>query len=222
MKVVKKVESAAVVARRWEVARIRKERTQQALMAAAFDLLGREYGRIANVDVVVAQAGVTRATFYNHYTSLEELLRSLSRHMTHDFNAQVIDYIGSISSPPEQSAIFIKAHLQKAYSAPRWGWGMVNLSLYGPIFGYESNRLTESNIQRGIDSGDYTCTSVSAGCDVATGALFAAMTRILKEGNSKGYIPEVVRGILLSWGVAHERARALARKRLPSKLNFIN
>ncbi|MGR9178873.1 TetR/AcrR family transcriptional regulator (plasmid) [Rhizobium leguminosarum] len=216
----KKIESDAVVARRAEVAKARRERSRQALMSAAFDLLGREFGRIDNVDAIVVQAGVTRGTFYNNYGSLDELLKYLSKHITHGFNLKVLEYIGSISSPPEQATIFTKAYMQKASADHRWGWGMVNLSLYGPILGSASSRMTESNVRRGIESGDYTCASVSVGCDIASGALLAGMMRILREGNSKGYISGVAQGVMLALGVQEERAKLLARKRLPSTLGL--
>jgi AcrR family transcriptional regulator len=193
---------------------VRRERTRESLLGAAFDLLGREFGHISTVDTVIVHAGVARGTFYNHYNSLEELLTSLSRHITHDFNLRVLDHIGTISSPPEQAAVFLKAYLQKASVDSRWGWGMVNLSVYGPIFGAACHRMTESNVRRGIESGDYICTSISVGSDIASGALLAGMMHILREGDSKGYIPGIVQSIMLAWGMPDDRAKSLARKRL--------
>jgi hypothetical protein len=211
----KKVESDAVKARRIEVARVRRERSQQALLSTAFDLLGREYGRIHNVDAIVAQAGVTRATFYNHYGSLEELLTSLSWKISHNFNLKVLEHIGTISYPPEQSTIFIKAYLQKAVTDPRWAWSMVNLSLYGPLLGAASHKMCTANVKRGMKSGDYSCTSASAGRDITLGSLLAAMMTILREGNGKGYVPSVVLGIMLALGVPDDRAQKLSKRRLP-------
>lgn len=218
----KKPESPAVIARRIEVARVRRERTRHALLNAAFDLLGHEFGRIHNVDAVADQAGVTRGTFYNHYTSLDELLGALTREITHDFNLKVLDHIGAITSPPEQSAIFLKAYLQGTLASPQWGWSMVNLSLYGPVLGTATLRMSEDNVKRGMKSGDYTCGSAKAGRDIAQGALLAAMATLLREGDSKGYVPGIVRGILLALGVPDDLANTLAKKSLPPIFELLN
>ncbi|WP_180166519.1 integrase arm-type DNA-binding domain-containing protein [Stenotrophomonas sp. SbOxS2] len=153
-------------------------------------------------------------------TSLEQIGRvfkkdvfPMLRHLTvYDITrAHLLDIIGKVEK---------RGSLSVAEKLSRWGWGMVNLSLYGPIFGSASHRMTESNVRRGIASGDDTCASVSAGCDIASGTLLAAMMRIVREGNDKSYIPEVVRGIMLALGVPEARAKALARKRLPFMFDF--
>ncbi|MHC8378420.1 TetR/AcrR family transcriptional regulator [Pseudomonas sp. MDT1-16] len=208
-------ESDAVIARRAKVAANRKERSKLALLAAAFELLGQVSGRINNVDAVIARAGVTRGTFYNHYGSLDELLAHLSWEITHDFNLAVLRYLGTINSPAEEATIFTKAYLQRTEKDPKWGWGMVNLSSYGPILGAASHKMCESNVKRGIESGEYSCLTHRAGRDIALGSLFAAMNTVLLQGNSRGHISSVVIGVLRALGVQHDRAMVLAKQRMP-------
>lgn len=209
-------ESDAVIARRAKVAALRKERSRRALLGAAFELLGQESGRINNVDAVIARAGVTRGTFYNHFVSLDELLAHLSWEITHDFNLEVLQYLGTINSPAEEATIFTKAYLGRTEKDPKWGWGMVNLSSYGPILGAASHKMCERNVKRGMESGEYSCLTRRAGCDIALGSLFAAMNTILLHGNSRGHISSVVIGVLRALGVKHDRATVLARKRMPA------
>lgn len=213
-----KPESSAVLARRIRVARRRRERSRLALMTAAFELLGKESGSIGSVDAVAKQAAVTRGTFYNHYPRLEDLLSSLSDHITRDFNLKILAHVGQDTPPPEQATFFIKAYLKKAALDPRWGWNMVNLAPHGPLFGVASNRLSEGNIRRGLAIGDYTCASVSAGSDIASGALFAGIVRIVRKGETGEYISGITRGTMLALGVVAERADDLALRPLP--VNF--
>lgn len=57
-------------------------RTREALQAAALELAMADDGKPLNVAAITQQAGINRATFYDHYSSPQEvLLKALSREL---------------------------------------------------------------------------------------------------------------------------------------------
>ena len=64
--------------RRLEVGRQRRARTRANIVAAAFDLFGSEEGLFTRIEDIAAKAGVTRATFYNHFSGMAELRAAIA------------------------------------------------------------------------------------------------------------------------------------------------
>ena len=88
--------------RRVEIGRERRARTRAKIVAAAFDVFGDEKGLYARIEDVADKAGVTRATFYNHFTGMAELREALTFEVTHDFLNAVTKTISQM--PDAQTA----------------------------------------------------------------------------------------------------------------------
>ena len=201
--------------RRAEIGRDKRARTRAMLLRAAFDVLGREDGRIAQVDEVIARAGIARGTFYNYFPTIHELYNGLSHHLTHEFNAAVYREMALIETAAEKVSLGVRSYLWHTTQDRHWGWGMVNMSARGPTFGAETFDHARIVTQKGLDSGDFTCGSAAAGRDIQLGALLAGMIALL-QGAGQAHADFVAMGILRGLGVPRQRAEALIALPLPS------
>ena len=95
-------------------------------------------------------AGVSRATFYNSFTSVEELFRATAFHISHDFNDAVRAVIVRVSGGAIRLAFALRYQMHKTRENPAWGWAMVNLSAGGPMFGEEAYSYATEAINEGI------------------------------------------------------------------------
>lgn len=205
--------------RRAEIGRERKARTRAAILAAAFDIFGDEKGLFARIEDVADSVGVTRATFYNHFSGMEELRDALSHEVTHDFLAAVMNTFMLLESPAERAGVAVRLYLHRARENHRWGWSMINLSASGVIFGAETNRQAEMTIQEGMESGCFIIPSSKVGRDILLGSCLAAMSSITREETEDPDYPETVAGyILFALGVPWETAREMAHRPLPPLL----
>ena len=195
--------------RRAEVGRERRARTRARILAAAFDVLGDEQGLYATAEDVATRAGITRATFYNHFTGLAQLRDVLSIEVTHDFLVAVTRTISRMPDARDRSAGAVRFYLRRARSDRRWAWSMINLSAAGLIFGVETFRQAEQTIREGISDGVLRVPSVELGRDLLLGTTLAAMASILRGSVPDAY-PETVAGVILH-GLGVARADALAR-----------
>lgn len=201
--------------RRAEMGRERRARTRARIVAAAFDLLGDERGLYARTEDVAEKAGITRATFYNHFAGMAELRDAVSFEVTHDFLEAVTGTISRIPDARDRAALAVRFYLHRARDDRRWAWSMINLSATGLIFGAETFRQAEQTIREGQQEGAFPLPSVELGRDLLLGTTLAAMGSIVR-GHVPDDYPEAVAGrILFGMGVAFDEAMEHAHRTLP-------
>ncbi|MES2257079.1 MAG: TetR/AcrR family transcriptional regulator [Pseudomonadota bacterium] len=215
----KKVDARAE--RRAQTAQEQRTRTRAAILDATFQVIGHEHGRLARIEDVVKVAGIARPTFYTYFSSMEELFAALSYDLSLEFNFKVLSYGSTLKTAAEEVTAAIRYHLGRAQTDPKWGWGMVNLSVGGPIFGAEIHAACTSTVQWGIDSGAFKITDVRIGRDMVLGTGLAAMKTILTSPREKSYPDQVARQILLGLGLTTAKAEKLIAQPLPPILTGV-
>jgi AcrR family transcriptional regulator len=201
--------------RRADIGRERRLRTRAKIVAAAFALFGDEAGLHARAEDVAAKAGITRATFYNHFTGMAELRDALTYEVTHDFLEAVKRTISQMPDARDRSACAVRLYLRRGLIDRRWAWSMINLSAGGLIFGAETFRQAEQTVREGVEQCVFHVPSVALGRDLLMGTALAAMSTIVREAPAADYVEAVAAQILFGLGVPMNDAQARVRKPLP-------
>src|SRR5215471_18764093 len=68
----------------------KRERTRKTILEAAFGLIGNERGLTVRIEEICAAARISRGTFYNYFTSLEQLFEILAIELSHDLNRALV------------------------------------------------------------------------------------------------------------------------------------
>jgi AcrR family transcriptional regulator len=203
------------LARRAEIGAEKRARTRATILSACFGLLGREQGRSTRIDEVIDAAGVSRGTFYNYFSSTDDLFGALCHDISHDFNDAVITFVNTLPRASDRCAAAMRYYLDRAISDPPWGWAMVNISAAGPIFGAETFAHATHSIQEGIDSGEFRLTDPALGRDMMLGTVFASMITLLRGDRAADYPAEVARQVLSALGVKAPRIEQAVARSLP-------
>ncbi|HEY1125469.1 MAG TPA: helix-turn-helix domain-containing protein [Sphingobium sp.] len=201
--------------RRAEIGRERRTRTRARIVAAAFEVFGDEAGLYAGIEHVAERAALTRATVYNHFSSMAELREALTFEVTHDFLEAVTNTISKMPDARDRSACAVRFYLRRAQADRRWAWSMINLSATGFIFGAETFRQAEQTVREGVDDGVFPLPSVELGRDLLLGTTLAAMGSIVRGGPAENYPEMVAAYILFGLGVPLEETRICANQVLP-------
>ena len=201
--------------RRAEIGRERRTRTRARIIAAAFEVFGDEAGLYAGIEDVAERATLTRATVYNHFSSMADLREALTFEVTHDFLESVTSTISKMPDARDRSACAVRFYLRRAQLDRRWAWSMINLSATGFIFGAETFRQAEQTISEGVDDGVFPLPSVALGRDLLLGTTLAAMGSIVREKPVENYHEMVAGSILFGLGVPLEQAEICANQALP-------
>lgn len=201
--------------RRVQIGRERRVRTRTKIVAAAFEVFGEEAGLYARIEDVAEKAGVTRATFYNHFTGMAELRDALTFEVTHDFLEAVTAAITQLPDARHRSSCAVRFYLRRARTDRRWAWSMINMSAAGIIFGAETFRQAEETLREGVAEGVFALPSVELGRDLLLGTTLASMASIVRSAMPRDYPETVACHILLGLGVPLDEAALCAQIPLP-------
>ncbi len=191
----------------------KRERTRQNILEAAFSLLGNDKGLTVRIEEICALAGVSRGTFYNYFTGLEQLFEILAIELSQDLNRALVASWDETQSHAEGSNAAIQHYLNYAERDPAWAWAMVHLSAFGPCFGAEAGDACYRAIEQGIAAGEFDVPNATVGRDLMTGTVLASVRTTLRGGRSDPRI--VAHHLLRAFGVPDARAREIAERPLP-------
>ena len=191
----------------------KRERTRKKILEAVFSLLGNDKGLTVRIEELCAVARVSRGTFYNYFTSLEQLFEILAIELSHDLNRALVVSWDETQSHAEGSNAAIQHYLNYAERDPAWAWAMVHLSAFGPTFGAEAWDACYRAIAQGIEAGEFDVPNATVGRDLMTGTVLASVRTTLRGGRSDPRV--VAHHLLRAFGVPDARAREIAENPLP-------
>jgi AcrR family transcriptional regulator len=191
----------------------KRERTRKTILEAAFGLIGNEKGLTVRIEEICAAAHVSRGTFYNYFTSLEELFEVLAIELSHGLNGALVSTFDETQSHAEGANAAIQHYLNYARRDPAWAWAMVHLSAFGPTFGAEAWDACHRSIAKGIEAGEFDVPNATVGRDLMTGTVLATVRTTLRGGRSQPRI--IAYHLLRALGVADARAKDIAESPLP-------
>lgn len=193
----------------------KRERTRKNILDAAFGLIGSEKGLTVRIEEICAAARISRGTFYNYFTSLEQLFEILAIELSHDLNRALVSTWDETLSHAEGSNAAIQHYLNYARRDPAWAWAMVHLNAFGPPFGAEAWDACYRSIEKGIDAGEFDVPNAAIGRDLMTGTVMATVRTMLRSGGSRSQPRIVAYHLLRAFGVPDARAQEIAERPLP-------
>jgi AcrR family transcriptional regulator len=193
----------------------KRERTRKKILDTAFGLIGNEKGLTVRIEEICAAAHISRGTFYNYFTSLEQLFEVLALELGHELNRALVATWDETRSHAEGSNAAIQHYLNYARRDPAWAWAMVHLSAFGPTFGAEAWEACHRSIAKGISAGDFDVPNATVGRDMMTGTVLATVRTTLRSGSGRSQPRVVAYHLLRALGVPDARARDIAESPLP-------
>lgn len=199
----------------------RRTQTRLAIIRAAFELLGRPQGRSSRIEEICESAGVSRATFYNYFPSVEDLFRETSFAISHDFNDAVRAVIRRMPGGAIRLAFGLRYMLHRTQEDPAWGWAMVNLSVGGVFFGEEVRRYATEAIEEGLVTEQFSIPSAAIGFDLVMGTALSAMTTMLLSERAADYAEMIVTQIFRGLGVSDTLISKCVLPPLPDPFQYL-
>lgn len=204
-----------ISARRKQPKTAGRERTRQKILQATFELIGHERGLSVRIEEICANAQISRGSFYNYFSSLEELFEALAFDLNQDFTAAVQATMRRCGSAAERANAAMRYYLERARGDARWGWAMVHISSHGPLFGASTSASALAIVMEGIDTREFDLEDARFGRDMILGTCLAAMVTQLREGAPEAQPKMLARHILRSLGVPHDRVEEIVARPLP-------
>lgn len=196
---------------RHRVAGEKRARMRERLIAAAMDAyLLAGPGRHPVINDVIAQAGVSRGTFYKYYDSFEELLAEIGRRMADEMINSFDHLFGALDDLAAQVAAGPLMALARAAMEPRHAAFIARVDFIEFMEGEDPRSLIlRGSLGRARDQGVLQFESLEAAIDLVIGASVEGARRLLQAGPlDAAYIREMT--VLVMSGLGLTRPQALA------------
>ena len=204
------------VERRAEIGQEKRARTRNEILSASYPLVGRKDGHLTCIEEICASTRISRATFYNYFSSINELFDALAYEISHDINARIRALL--LLMPPGAFRVSAgsRFYLHQVRIDQAWGCAMVNLTGTGPQFGPASLQHVTHVIAEGIELGEFQISNAQVGCDLVMGTVLSAMMSMVRTPFPDDYPEMIVRQILIGLGVRPRRIADCIASELPS------
>lgn len=193
----------------------RKSQTRAKLIAAARVLLARQGAEATRIQEITDEADVGFGSFYNHFSSKEEIVEAVLSETLTSQAAAVAAVVAELDDPAEVISAAHRSFVLRAKSDPDWAWLLVRLDVSHDLVRSTMGPFALRDMQAAIDAGRVNVPSVEVALSAQGGALIAVMRSVVD-----GFAPEDVdvlhaEGILRMLGLDAAEAAEVARRPLP-------
>ncbi len=193
----------------------KRERTQLQLIKAGIRVFAERGVDGAPVQAVTHEAGLANGTFYNHFTSKQELIAAVAGHLMDRVSDQIAASVKQLDDPAEWVAVAIRRFAEKASEDPIWGNVTVRL---GASVGEVSERIAANmmrDLAEGIRRKRFRVPSLQAASDAVLGSslLGVLSVSIGRAGGAHGC--DVAALVLRALGIPADEADEIAHRPLP-------
>jgi AcrR family transcriptional regulator len=202
--------------RRAEIGQEKSARTRSEILSTAYSLVGRKDGHLTRIEEICASARISRGTFYNYFSSINELFDALAYEISHDINVRIRALLLLLPPGAFRVSAASRLYLHQVRIDQAWGRAMVNLTGTGPQFGLDSLQHVIQAVAEGIELGEFQIPNVEVGCDLVMGTVLSAMMTMVRGSLPDDYPEMIVRQILIGLGVRPRLIADCISSELPS------
>lgn len=185
----------------------RREKTRRRLLASALAVVAEKGVDAPQIDDFIAAAGVSRGTFYNHFTTTHDLLAAITAELTDKVLSAIEATVSRIPNPTHRITCACLLYMQLAVDYPAWGGFVLRT-------GARRARLMDVYLPRDLalakEHGEMDYTSVRAAQDVVQGAVTLAVESVLQGRAPRQHVRETMALVLRALGVTKAAATKLA------------
>jgi AcrR family transcriptional regulator len=170
----------------------------------------------AVIEDFIAAAGVSRGTFYNHFHTTSELLLALAGAMS-DEVLQVVDpVVLALTDPVQRFATGTRLYMQMAVRYPVWGRFITHVGTRIATRGQLIDEYLSRDLALAIKRKRIRVDNLRVARDIMLGSIFYGIETMLTEPTHDHHAEQMLRSVMLGFGVAPEEAAAIAYMALPT------
>ncbi|MDH2431792.1 TetR/AcrR family transcriptional regulator [Pokkaliibacter sp. MBI-7] len=183
---------------RTRVGQQRRERTRQKIVAAALRVFARMGTDAPMIEDFIAEAGISRGTFYNHFSATSELLQATIEWLSADIIESIESELSAQPSPLLRLTVGLRFWLGKAEQDLAWA-AFVARPEFIKELQFEPVRR---DLLEGRQSGQFSFPSERVAFDMLAGTLILAMRSYVQGQVPAGYTTDIIRITLQGLGAS--------------------
>src|SRR3546814_736179 len=163
----------------------------------------------ATIDEFIIEAKVSRGTFYNHFSTREQMLEAIWTSRGHDPFAEILIACRNIGDPAEHLSAVTRLVLRKAMRDPTLGWLIIALSSDVSTVNEDLREYPLPDLIAGQAAGVFHFDDLACAADMVVGTVRAGLRMLLSETRESHYIESMSKLLLLA-----QIGRASCRERV--------
>ena len=181
------------------VAARKRAQTKACLLAATMKVFAEAGDRTPVIEDVVREAGVSRGTFYLHFLSLDEALRTLAQAQSDQMTRDILPVYDHLKEPWQRFSVGFRLFLKRGAADPAWASFVTRSST-------ASNKLLvreymKEDLRFGRDIGQFSFMDLTVAVDFMMGVSTAGVGALgLGVADPEAYMDECVRMALVGLG----------------------
>lgn len=180
------------------------------LLESALLVFAEKGAEAAVIDDVIAQAQVSRGTFYNYFKTNEELLAALLREVSNQLLLQVDKVVSQRKEPAERVACALRMVLHTMRKYPLMGRFSSRVGIEQSVQNSLALTYLPRDLLAGMASGRFHLADAMVGADIIFGAMRVAIYAMVSRPKLPAHYPEeVTYHLLLALGMPKSSARKL-------------
>jgi AcrR family transcriptional regulator len=195
----------------------KREKTRARLLDAAKRVMAGKGVEGTTVAEIAAAADVAPGTFYNYFTTREEILDAVAESLIEEFRRVMAAIQRTIDDPAERIAVAIRLFLSRVRDDALWGWFMAR---YGPSLPILRDRtrdiIRERILADGLRRRRFRLPTTRVVGDLIAGTSVTALRSMLEGRLPLDAASEVAELLLRGLGVPMDEAHAIAHRPIPS------
>jgi AcrR family transcriptional regulator len=193
----------------------RRERTRARLIEAGRGLLSQRSADALTISGVTEAADVALGSFYNHFSTKEELVEAVVTEATEHEGATVEALTRDVDDPAEVVSIAHRHFVTLARNDPDWAWLLVRLDASHRVMAEALGPHAWRDLRAGLESGRFDVPDEMVALVSSGGALLNVMRGVLEGGLGDDADVVHAEGMLRLFGVPAKEAAKVARRPLP-------
>ena len=194
----------------------KRAKTRGLLLAAARRVMAQKGVDAATITDIAAEADVAPGTFYNYFSTREEVLEAVATELVEEFARVMAAIERTVEDPAQRLAYSIRLFLGRVREDPLWGWFMVRFGPSLPILRDRTREIIRGHILAdGLRRKRFRLTSTRAVGDLIAGTSVTALRSILEDDAAPEIAEEIAELLLRALGLPLAEARRVARLPLP-------
>ena len=197
---------------RTRVGRERRARTRQRIIEAAVGVIAERGPDAPVIEDFIQAAGVARGTFYNHFTTTDELLAATSSWLEDDVIHNIESVIGGFDDPMRRLVTGMRLWLQLSRQDAAFCAFVVRSRFRGAAV----ERQLAFDLGECLRSGLAVAPSIELARDLVVGTIREAQARMMNVRVPATFPDDVVRLILRALQADERKVAALLAATVPS------
>lgn len=194
----------------------RREQTRRKLLAAALEVFADKGPDAALIDDVIVAAGVSRGTFYNHFTTTQDLLDALTSSLSDQILATIDEVVLPIPDPLRRVTCGCLLYMHAGIDVKNWGAFLVRTGMRGGAVGKLVDVYLPRDLELARQAGAIGYPTVRAARDLVIGGITQAILTVHQGEAPRGHLRAAMMLVLRGLGVPAAEATALAEMPLPA------